>query len=308
METLYKEITETDVAWLPSFYAEIAIVLADACYEVFEPHFSDGEQHAATLFLEEDIAVHLRRLRRKVDHQSPFSVRSSEVTRAFFRDSDCVEQAAVLFAVFDAMGVLHAWPLHAYLSRVDAEALDPLTRQLVQECRQRTPAWSLNDPTPWGDLLLHLVAPNGHPHLIRDLIAAGASAQSIDGRGRSLLHCLATGSDGLEMIAKLNLVTSCGIQIDHQDGDGLTPLHQAVRTRCADVARWLLDHGADVMLKTKEGKTAQDLIGVVNQDSKPTAQRQLIALFQRLLLDKGMAHASSASSRSRLFFLTTRAM
>jgi hypothetical protein len=41
--------------------------------------------------------------------------------------------------------------------------------------------------------------------------------------------------------------------------DGATPLHRAVRTRCAEAVRALLDHGANPAIRNKNGSTALNL-------------------------------------------------
>jgi hypothetical protein len=41
--------------------------------------------------------------------------------------------------------------------------------------------------------------------------------------------------------------------------DGVTPLHRAVRTRCAEAVRTLLAHGADPARKNKSGSTPMHL-------------------------------------------------
>ena len=39
------------------------------------------------------------------------------------------------------------------------------------------------------------------------------------------------------------------------DNGGVTPLHRAVRTRCAAAVRVLLDNGADIRRRNKSGST-----------------------------------------------------
>ena len=50
-----------------------------------------------------------------------------------------------------------------------------------------------------------------------------------------------------------------GADPNAQNMDGATPLHRAVRTRCAGAVRALLDHGADPAIRNKNGSTAMQL-------------------------------------------------
>ena len=50
-----------------------------------------------------------------------------------------------------------------------------------------------------------------------------------------------------------------GADPNAQNMDGATPLHCAVRTRCAGAVRALLDHGSDPAIRNKNGSTALQL-------------------------------------------------
>lgn len=50
-----------------------------------------------------------------------------------------------------------------------------------------------------------------------------------------------------------------GADPNAKNKDGTTPLHRAVRTRCAEAVRTLLEYGADPSIRTKNGSTAKDL-------------------------------------------------
>ncbi len=78
----------------------------------------------------------------------------------------------------------------------------------------------------------------------------------VDQGGRSVLHMAAARGEKaiMNMILK-----NKSINLDARDARGHTALHLATRLRKIDAARLLLQHGADVTLKTPEGESAEDL-------------------------------------------------
>jgi hypothetical protein len=89
-------------------------------------------------------------------------------------------------------------------------------------------------------------------------------------------------------VAMIRLLLKAGAEIDAQDKNGATPLHRAVRTRCAAAVKCLLDAGADATLKNKPGSTAFHLAvqntgrGGSGADIAKSAQREIIELFLAL--------------------------
>jgi hypothetical protein len=69
--------------------------------------------------------------------------------------------------------------------------------------------------------------------------------------------------------------------------DGATPLHRAVRTRCASAVRALLDHGADPTIRNKNGSTAMQLAlrttgrGGSGSPEAKIQQQEILLLLQR---------------------------
>jgi ankyrin repeat protein len=56
-------------------------------------------------------------------------------------------------------------------------------------------------------------------------------------------------------VKALECLVKAGADIHAQDKNGASPLHRAVRTRCAAAVKWLLDAGSDPTLKNKPGST-----------------------------------------------------
>ncbi len=78
-----------------------------------------------------------------------------------------------------------------------------------------------------------------------------------------------------------------GADPDATDKSGVTPLHRAVRTRCAAAVNALLDGGADVRRQNKSGSTPLQLAiwttgrgGTGSPESK-AQQEEIVRLLQR---------------------------
>lgn len=83
----------------------------------------------------------------------------------------------------------------------------------------------------------------------------------------------------------IRLLLKAGSNIDAQDKNGATPLHRAVRTRCADAVKCLLEAGADPTIRNKPGSTAFHLAvqntgrGGSGSEKARTAQREILEAF-----------------------------
>lgn len=88
------------------------------------------------------------------------------------------------------------------------------------------------------------------------LVKYGANVNAFDPRTRqSVLHlCAASGSVELAQILLVN-----GAQVDSLDALGETPLFPAVRGRGHDMVRLLLQHGANINIRSAEGVTPGSL-------------------------------------------------
>ena len=90
---------------------------------------------------------------------------------------------------------------------------------------------------------------------------AGANVRAKNRRGSEPLHAAAFGSPGsprwdpAAQAATIASLIEAGADPNAQNMDGATPLHRAVRTRCAGAVRALLDHGANPAILNKNGST-----------------------------------------------------
>jgi hypothetical protein len=144
-----------------------------------------------------------------------------------------------------------------------------------------------------GDTALHFAAAAYRAEIVSELVKAGALVRARNRRGTEPLHLAAVGNpnsrnwDPQAQSATIVCLIHAGADPNAINKDGTTPLHRAVRTRCADAVRALLDHGANPAIRTKNGSTALQLASFTtgrggSGSPEAKAQQQLIL---RLLLE-----------------------
>jgi hypothetical protein len=112
-----------------------------------------------------------------------------------------------------------------------------------------------------GDTALHIAAAAYATNIARRLIAAGTDVRARNRRGAEPLHLASMGTPGGHhwnpeaQAATIGCLIEASADPNARDGSGVTPLHRAVRTRCAAAVEALLEGGADAKLKNKSGST-----------------------------------------------------
>jgi hypothetical protein len=166
------------------------------------------------------------------------------------------------------------------------------------------------------DTALHLAAAGYRVEIIRLLIAAGADVNAAKNMRKSTpLHYAADGFitgpvwDEKQQLATIRCLLENGADIHSKDMNGATPLHRAVRTRCAAVTKLLLESGADPAMKNGPGSTSFHLAvqntgrGGSGEPEAIEAQRKIIKTFlgcgvsTELKDGKGKSVAQCARSR-----------
>lgn len=94
-----------------------------------------------------------------------------------------------------------------------------------------------------------------HPDLIRMLLAHGADPSALDHDGATALHHAVMGSRALEIIP---LLVNQGADVNARDDNGVSVLMQAVMNDKPELVGLMIDLGADLRIRTKDGQTAQD--------------------------------------------------
>jgi len=146
-----------------------------------------------------------------------------------------------------------------------------------------------------GDTALHLAAAAYHQEIV--LIATGANVRARNRRGAEPLHYAVDGMPGSRrwnppaQAATIANLIEAGADPNVTDKSGVTPLHRAVRTRCAAAVKALLEAGADPRRENKSGSTPI-LLATQNTgrggsgSSEAKAQQELIVQLLREHLNR----------------------
>jgi len=145
-----------------------------------------------------------------------------------------------------------------------------------------------------GDTALHVAAAGYRVKIARQLLAAGAEAgAALNHRHSQPLHYAADGHvdspswDPRRQVRMIELLLKSGADIHARDKNGATPLHRAVRTRCAEAVKALLAAGANATLRNAPGSTPFHLAvqntgrGGSGAEKAKAAQREIIQAFLR---------------------------
>ncbi len=166
-----------------------------------------------------------------------------------------------------------------------------------------------------GDTALHLAAAGYRVDIIRSLLTAGADPNAAHNRRRGTpLHYAADGCitvpawNEKHQLAAIRCLLEHGADLHAADANGATPLHRAVRTRCAGAVKLLLEAGAVPVRRNQAGSTAFHLAvqntgrGGSGEPDAVRAQREIIAAFLAHgispRLRDGRGRSVTASARS----------
>jgi len=144
-----------------------------------------------------------------------------------------------------------------------------------------------------GDTALHIAAAAYRRDIARKLIAMGADVRAKNRRGAEPLHYAADGGPGSPawnpraQAAIVACLVEAGADPNAVDMNGVTPLHRAVRTRCAAAVAALLAGGADARRRNKNGSTPMRLAtlntgrGGSGSPAAKAEQQEIIRLLEQ---------------------------
>jgi hypothetical protein len=144
-----------------------------------------------------------------------------------------------------------------------------------------------------GDTALHFAAAAYAPDIARTLLAAGANVRSRNRHGYEPLHAAAAACPGsprwnpTEQAATIRFLIGAGADPNAVDKRGVTPLHIAVRTRCAAAVRTLIQLGADPSRPNGNGSTPMLLAqqntgrGGTGLPEAKEQQREILSLLRQ---------------------------
>jgi Ankyrin repeats (3 copies)/Ankyrin repeat len=149
-----------------------------------------------------------------------------------------------------------------------------------------------------GDSALHVAAAGYRVEIAKLLLGSGADCCAAHNhRSSQPLHYASDGYlesaswDARRQVQMIEVLLQAGADIHARDKNGATPLHRAVRTRCADAVKSLLNAGGDVTLQNKPGSTSFHLAvqntgrGGSGAGKAKAAQREIIEAF----LERGVS-------------------
>lgn len=159
-----------------------------------------------------------------------------------------------------------------------------------------------------GDTALHLAAAGHRAAIVEILLAAGADPDAAQNHRRSTpLHYAADGFitgpvwDGKRQVDTIRVLLDHGADIHRPDMNGATPLHRAVRTRCAAAVKYLLEAGADPKSRNRTGNTPFHLAvqntgrGGSGAPAAVAAQREIIRAFLSAGVSPGLRNSEGRS-------------
>jgi ankyrin repeat protein len=179
----------------------------------------------------------------------------------------------------------------------------------VGASRADSPRWFVREAARYifsGDTALHFASATYRPKIVKQLLTLGADVRAKNRRRAEPLHAASAGAPGgrpwnpKRQAATIELLIDSGADPDCLAAGGVTPLHCAVRTRCAAAVGALLERGANPRARNDAGSTPLHLaVQTTGRGGSGTAEAtaQQLAIV-RLLVEHG-ARTSDRDGRGK---------
>ncbi|TMW55107.1 hypothetical protein Poli38472_013869 [Pythium oligandrum] len=144
-------------------------------------------------------------------------------------------------------------PLHEAAFRADPTIMRMILERIEQNGNQ--PIASLIDmQNQFGNTPLHNAARTGSPECVEILLKADAKPSIVNVNGSLPLHhaCYCEKSN----LQVVKLLVDAGLDINHQDAQGYTPMMVAAKKNQTEVIDYLRGRGADLKVKNQFGENA----------------------------------------------------
>jgi ankyrin repeat protein len=143
-------------------------------------------------------------------------------------------------------------PLHAAVSNGNVEIAEFLLNQgakvNLRDYEKRTPLMMMDE--------------DATPEMFDLLIRFSAKTALFGKQKNSLLHYLATNGAPAEIVRR---AVNYGLNVNAVNKEGKTPLMLAVQDGEYDIAKALIESGADVNIRARDGRTVADLISAESE-------------------------------------------
>jgi ankyrin repeat protein len=136
-----------------------------------------------------------------------------------------------------------------------------------------------------GATPLHEAAKHFNDFCAAYLSLVGADMAAKDANGKTAFHYIARSVDYLaletqdakaraqHLFSFVEILRDCGVSVNIQDSNGITPLHEAVSRLNYPLVGFLVERGADPFMKSDEGMTAFDYFVRTRETHDPKARR-----------------------------------
>lgn len=163
-----------------------------------------------------------------------------------------------LAAKYSHMSVMETLVENSIMTKTDLETKENISVSDEEKMEVSNNRTNTNAKTKPGETVLHVAVTFGKfrgetPQIVKYLVQNGVVAiDELDVQGNSALHAACKTDMPLDLIA---LLVDNGAEVTLKNKNGNTPLHFAARIGYADIIEFLLEKGADINARNNKGNT-----------------------------------------------------